>query len=145
MRIGVFAGSFDPFTIGHKAILDRSLGLFDKVIVAFGINRAKKEYMPLEERMERVRRAYSDDARVGVVSYEGLTIDLMSRVGAHYIIRGVRNPMDFEYERNMADVNRKLSGVETVLLVSDIEFSHVSSSLVRELASFGKDVSNMII
>lgn len=145
MKIGVFAGSFDPFTVGHKTIVDRSLELFDKVVVAFGINRAKKEYMPLNERMERVRKAYSDNPKVDVVSYEGLTVDLMKKIGAHYLIRGVRNSIDFEYERNIADINRKLLGVETVLLISDRNVSHISSSLVRELASFDKDVTDMII
>lgn len=145
MKIGVFAGSFDPFTVGHKTIVDRSLELFDKVVVAFGINRAKKEYMPLNERMERVRKAYSDNPKVDVVSYEGLTVDLMKEIGAHYLIRGVRNSIDFEYERNIADINRKLLGVETVLLISDRNVSHISSSLVRELASFDKDVTDMII
>ncbi|MBQ0007428.1 MAG: pantetheine-phosphate adenylyltransferase [bacterium] len=145
MKIGVFAGSFDPFTVGHKTIVDRSLELFDKVVVAFGINRAKKEYMPLNERMERVRKAYSDNPKVDVVSYEGLTVDLMKEIGAHYLIRGVRNSIDFEYERNIADINRKLLGIETVLLISDGNVSHISSSLVRELASFDKDVTDMII
>lgn len=145
MKTGVFSGSFDPFTVGHKAIVDRSLELFDKVIVAFGTNRAKKEYMPLEKRMERVRRAYAHEARVEVISYEGLTVDMMRDINAHYIIRGVRNTVDFEYERVMADVNRKLTGVETVLLIADMENSHISSSLVRELASFGKDITNMIV
>ena len=145
MRIGVFSGSFDPFTIGHKAIVDRSLGLFDKVVVAFGVNRAKKPYMPIEERIERVRQAYKGDSRVEVMSYEGLTVDLMEQLGAHYIIKGVRNSIDFEYERNMAEINRKLSGVETLILIADGEFAHVSSSLVRELASFGKDIEKYIV
>ena len=145
MRIGVFSGSFDPFTIGHKSVVDRSLELFDRVVVAFGINRAKQPFIPLDERMQRVREAYRDDPRVQVLSYEGLTVDLMQSLGAHYIIKGVRNAMDFEYERNMADINRRLSGVETILLIADPECAHISSSLVRELASFGKPIEHLIL
>lgn len=145
MRKALFAGSFDPFTIGHKAILDRSLLLFDEVIVAFGVNVHKSTFMPLEERMLRVKDAYKADERVKVVSYEGLTIDLAEKIGVDCLVRGVRNSADYEYEKTIAEVNRKLSGVETVLLIGDSDTGYVSSSLVRELAHFGKDFRELIV
>lgn len=145
MKIALFAGSFDPFTVGHKSIVDRSLLLFDEVVVAFGVNMNKTPYMPLEERMLRVKAAYNGNERVKVMSYEGLTVDVARKVGATCLVRGVRNVADYEYEKTMAEVNQKLSGVETVLLVADSATGYVSSSLVRELARFGKEIDNLII
>lgn len=145
MRKALFAGSFDPFTIGHKAIVDRALLLFDEVVVAFGVNVNKVPFMPIDERMTRVRKAYSGDDRVKVVSYEGLTVDLARNMGIDCLVRGVRDMKDFEYEKNMAEINRRLNGMETVLLIADAETGYVSSSLVRELAHFGKDINNLII
>lgn len=145
MKKALFAGSFDPFTIGHKAVLDRALLLFDEVVVAFGVNICKCSFMPLEERISRVKEAYKDNDRVKVVSYEGLTVDLAKEMGATCLVRGVRNVADYEYEKTIAEVNQKLSGVETVLLVADSETGYVSSSLVRELSRFGKNVDNLII
>jgi len=145
MRKALFAGSFDPFTIGHKAILDRALTLFDEVIVAFGVNVNKKPFMSIEERMSRVREAYRDDNRVSVMSYEGLTVDLAKEMDVACLIRGVRDIKDYEYEKTMAEVNQRLSSVETVLLIADCDTGYVSSSLVRELAHFGKNIDNLII
>jgi len=145
MRKALFAGSFDPFTIGHKAIVDRALMLFDEVVVAFGVNVNKVPFMPIDERMARVRKTYSGDDRVKVVSYEGLTVDLARNMGIDCLVRGVRDMKDFEYEKNMVEVNRRLNGMETVLLVADTETGYVSSSLVRELAHFGRDINNLII
>ncbi len=145
MKRALFAGSFDPFTIGHKAIVDRSLMLFDEVVVAFGVNVMKTPFMPLEERMDRVRAVYKDDDRVKVVSYEGLTVDLAKEMEVTCLLRGVRNAIDYEYEKTIAEVNQKLCGIETVLLVADSETGHVSSSLVRELAHFGKEIDKLIV
>lgn len=145
MKIAIFTGSFDPFTIGHKDVVDRALSIFDKVVIAFGVNLQKEPFMPIEERMERVKRVYAGDERVEVTSYQGLTIDLAKRYNTHYIIKGVRNAIDFEYERNMADINKRLGGLETVLLFANDEKAHVSSSLVRELVRFGKPADEYIV
>jgi len=145
MRRALFAGSFDPFTIGHKAIVDRALLLFDEVVVAFGVNVMKVPFMPLDERMTRVNEAFNGDDRVKVVSYEGLTVDLAKKMGVDCLLRGVRDIKDFEYEKNIAEINRRLNGMETVLMIADTDTGYVSSSLVRELAHFGKDIDNLIV
>lgn len=144
LRIALFPGSFDPFTRGHQAIVERALPMFDKLVIAIGINRAKKGWMPVEERLERLEQLYAEEPRVEVVTYETLTMDLAAQYGAKYILRGVRSVTDFEYERTIADANRRIAGLETIFLISDAETSHISSSLVRELASFGHDVSNLL-
>ena len=144
MRIALFPGSFDPFTRGHQAIVERALPMFDKLVIAIGVNRAKKGWMPIEERLERLRALYADEPRVEVVTYETLTMDLAKEYGAKYILRGVRSVTDFEYERTIADANRKIGGLETIFLISDAETAHISSSLVRELASFGHDVTDLL-
>ena len=145
MRRALFAGSFDPFTIGHKAIVDRALALFDEVVVAFGVNVAKTPFMPVDKRMERVRRAYQDEPRVRVMSYECLTVDFARQIDAGFLVRGVRNAIDYEYEKTIAEANRRLAGIETVLLIADSDTGYVSSSLVRELSKFGKDVTDLIL
>lgn len=143
-RIAVFPGTFDPFTLGHQALVSRALGLFDEVVVAIGINDAKHTLFSLEERMEAIRRLYHGEPRVRVVSYDTLTVDLAKTLGAGFILRGVRSVADFEYEKTIADVNRRLSGIETVILFTEPEYAHISSSVVRELMRFGKDVSPFV-
>ena len=144
MRIALFPGSFDPFTRGHQAIVERALPMFDKLVIAIGVNRAKKGWMPVEERFERLRELYAKESRVEVVTYETLTMDLAAQYSAKYILRGVRSVTDFEYERTIADANRRIAGLETIFLISDAETSHISSSLVRELASFGRDITDLL-
>ncbi len=143
-RIAVFPGTFDPFTLGHQALVSRALGLFDEVVVAIGINDAKHTLFSLEERMEAIRRLYHGEPCVRVVSYDTLTVDLAKTLGAGFILRGVRSVADFEYEKTIADVNRRLSGIETVILFTEPEYAHISSSVVRELIRFGKDVSPFV-
>lgn len=144
MRTAIFPGTFDPFTIGHDALVRRALNLVDELYIAIGINTEKRTMLTLDERITRIKALYEDDPRVHVVSYEGLTTDFAQSIGAQLIIRGVRNTIDFEYERNIADVNRMLTGIETVLLISEPEYAAISSSVVRELAHFGKDVSKYL-
>ena len=144
LRIALFPGSFDPFTRGHRAIVDRALPLFDKLVIAIGVNRAKKGWMPVEERLEKLRALYANEPRVEVIAYETLTMDLAAEYGAKYVLRGVRSMADFEYERTIADANRKIGGLETIFLISDTDTAHISSSLVRELAAFGHDVSDLL-
>ncbi len=144
MRTAVFPGTFDPFTIGHDALVRRALNVVDELYIAIGINTGKHTMLSLDERMERIATLYGDEPRIHVLSYEGLTTDFAQSVGAQFIIRGVRSAIDFEYERNIADVNRMLTGIDTLLLMSEPQYTAISSSMVRELAHFGKDISDYI-
>lgn len=138
---GLFPGSFDPFTLGHADIVERSLRLFGEVIVAVGYNERKAGWLPVEERVRALTELYHDELRVRVVSYSGLTIELAGQLGATAIIRGVRNSQDFLYEEQQAEVNRRLSGVDTIFLPTRPELACISSSMVRELAHFGRDIA----
>lgn len=142
--IAVFPGSFDPFTKGHFSIAERAAKLFSPLYIAIGINESKISSGELNERLDNIRKATSNLEGVKVVAYTGLTADLCKELGAEVIVRGVRSVTDFEYERNMADVNRRLAGIETVLLYSLPELSAVSSSLVRELRHFGVDTTEFL-
>ena len=144
MKIGIFVGSFDPFTIGHDAIVHRSLPLFDKVVIGVGINERKKCMLSAEERTERIARLYADEPKIEVKAYSDLTIDFARREGAEYIIKGVRSVKDFEYEREQAAINRRLSSIETLLLFAEPELESISSSVVRELKHFGRDISKFL-
>lgn len=143
-HIAFFAGSFDPFTIGHASIVQRALGLFDEIVVGVGINPIKTSAEEAERRAKHIVRLYENEPRIVVSTYSGLTVDAACDAGATCLLRGVRSVKDFEYERDMADINRQLSGLETVLLYSLPEYSAVSSSMVRELQAFGKDVSRYL-
>ncbi|MBQ8736392.1 MAG: pantetheine-phosphate adenylyltransferase [Bacteroidaceae bacterium] len=144
MKKALFAGSFDPFTRGHQSIVDRTLAIADEVVIAIGVNSGKTPMFSLEQRTEMIRRVYAGNERVSVESYSGLTTDFAQSVGATFLVRGVRSIMDFETEKNIADVNRKLTGIETVLLITEPEFSSISSSIVRELMSYGRDVTEFL-
>ena len=143
MKTGVFVGSFNPFTIGHESIVRRSLALFDKLVIGVGVNTAKEDNEG-ESRVGRIARLYTDEPRVEVRSYTDLTVDFARREGAQFIVKGVRSVKDFEYEREQADINRRLSGLETILLFAEPGMEAVSSSLVRELQRFGRDVSEFL-
>ena len=140
----IFTGSFDPFTIGHDDILRRALPLFSRIVIGVGVNERKQYMHTAEERCAAISRIYEGEAKIEVKVYSDLTVDFARREGAAYIIKGVRSVKDFEYEREQADINRQLSGVETLLLYSDPRFSSVSSSMVRELIHFGQDVSRYL-
>ena len=142
--IAIFTGSFDPFTVGHDDILRRALPLFSRIVIGVGVNERKQYMLSAEERCADIRRIYASEPKVEVKTYSDLTVDFARREGAAYIIKGVRSVKDFEYEREQADINRQLSGVETLLLYSDPRFSSVSSSMVRELIHFGQDVSRYL-
>ena len=142
IRTGVFVGSFNPFTIGHDSIVRRALPLFDRLVIGVvGDNVHKPDMPPAMERMEAIRRLYSDEARIEVKPYHGLAMDFAKAEGAQYIIKGVRSVSDFEYEQWQADFNRRLGGIETILLYTEPELSSVSSSALRELQHFGVDVT----
>ena len=141
---GIFIGSFDPYTIGHDDILRRALPLFDRIVIGIGVNERKSYMQCAEERMKTIKAIYADEPKVEVKTYSDLTIDFARRENARYIIKGVRSVKDFEYERDQADINRELSGIETLLLYADPRYSAVSSSMVRELIHFGQDVSSYL-
>lgn len=141
----LFPGSFDPFTKGHLDLVQRALKIADSVVIAVGVNESKKCMFTAQERVDAIARYFASEPRVSVMSYSGLTMDLVRDTKADAILRGVRNVTDFEFERNMADVNAKVGGVQTIMLASAPELQHISSSVVRELALFGHDVSDMII
>lgn len=140
-RIALFPGTFDPFTLGHQSLVSRVLTFADAVVIAIGINEKKHTYYTLEQRVEALRKLYADEPRVKVITYSGLTVDVAQQEGACFILRGVRSVIDFEYEKSIADVNRQLTGIETLLLFTEPAYAHISSSVVRELLHFGKDVS----
>lgn len=144
MKTAIFPGSFNPFTIGHKSIVDRGLQLFDRVIIAVGYNIRKDGHEQAEERAKAIRSIFSDNKAVEVESYSGLTVDFYRKKHADAILRGIRDISDFEYERRMADINRRIAGAETVMLIADPELGCVSSSMVRELDEFGYDISQFL-
>ena len=141
MKRAIFPGSFDPFTIGHHDIVLRGLQLFDEIIIGIGHNISKRDAFPLEERLAAIQSAFKSEPRVKVMAYDGLTVDFAAQQQAQFILRGVRSVQDFEYERNIAEANKQLSGIETVLLYTRPEYAHISSTLLRDLHSHGKDIS----
>lgn len=144
MKTGIFVGSFDPFTVGHDSILRRALPLFDMVVIGVGVNERKKSMLCAEERTERIARLYANEPKIEVKAYSDLTIDFARREGAKYIIKGVRSVKDFEYEREQAAINRRLSSIETLLLFAEPELESISSSVVRELHNFGRDITEFL-
>jgi len=144
MKVAIFPGTFDPFTIGHLSLVNRGLKLVDKIIIAIGVNANKKTFYSLKQRIETISKLFEQEPRIAVQSYEGLTVDFAREVGAEFILRGIRSVYDFEYEKNIADVNRKISGIETFVLFTEPEHTHISSSIVRELLSYGKNVDEFI-
>lgn len=143
-RTVLFAGTFDPYTRGHHALVERALAMFDKVVVAVGRNLGKNCMFSLEERVSAIEKVYAGNDRVSVAVYDTLTMDFARSVGAVALLRGVRSVKDFEYERDIADMNLRLGGMDTVLLISEPEYASVSSSVVRELIKYGKDVSSLL-
>lgn len=140
MRKAIFPGTFDPFTLGHHSIVKRALTFMDEVIIGIGVNENKHCFQPIEKRLESIKKLYTDEPSVKVMAYNGLTVDFAQEQGASFIVRGIRTVKDFEYEEGIADINRKLSGIETIFLFTEPELTSVSSSMVRELLHYGKDV-----
>jgi len=144
-KIGIFVGSFDPFTVGHDSIVRRALGLFDRLVIGVvGDQVHKPDMQPAEQRMKAISELYQDEPRIEVKPYYGLAIEFAQQEGARYIVKGVRSVKDFEYEREQADINRQIGGIETILLYAEPHLASVSSSVVRELKHFGKDVSEFL-
>ena len=144
-KTALFPGSFDPFTSGHLNILTRALAIFDEVVVAVGINQAKKGFFTMEQREDIIRQATKNLSGVRIISYDCLTIDLCQQLGIRHIIRGVRNMTDFDNEQAIADANRHLAPeVDTIIIPTAQEYSHISSSAVRDVVSHKGDISQFI-
>ncbi len=143
-RIAILPGSFDPFTIGHESLVSRGLELVDEIVIAIGVNNTKQTYFTAEQRLAMISELYKNNQAVRVESYSSLTVDFAKEVGAKFVLRGVRTVSDFEYERTIADMNRAISGVDTIVLFTEPSLSHVSSSLVRELLKYNHDITHFI-
>lgn len=144
-KIAVFPGSFDPITKGHESVLKRALPLFDKLYIAIGINAEKKEFFSIEKRMEWINFVFEDYPSVEVIKYQGLTVDLCKKVNAKYILRGLRTSADFEFERSIGQINRKLyPGIETVFILTAPEYTSLNSSIVRDILRHGGDANQFV-
>lgn len=144
MRRAIFPGSFDPFTIGHFSIVKRGLNIFDEIVIGIGHNQSKRTHFSIEKRIEMIQEAFEDEPRVKVQAYSTITVDFAMEVNADFILRGLRSVGDFEYERTIGDNNRILTGVETVILFTEAEYAHISSTVARDLISYGKDISSFL-
>ncbi|MDR2823896.1 MAG: pantetheine-phosphate adenylyltransferase [Prevotellaceae bacterium] len=137
----IFPGTFDPFTIGHYNVVHRGLELFDEIIIAIGTNQTKATMFPLQTRQKMAQQAFADEPRVRVEAYDCITVDFAKQMNANCILRGIRSVSDFEYEHSIAAANRKLTGIETVILFTEFEHAYISSTVVRDLIHYGKDIS----
>ena len=144
MKKAIFPGSFDPITLGHVDIINRGVTLFDEVIIAIGENSSKNYMFSLEERKRFIENTFKDNPKVSVVSYSGLTTDFCKEIGVEFILRGLRNPADFEFEKAIAQTNRHLSTLETVFLLTSAQTSFISSSIVREIIRFDGDYQKLV-
>jgi len=144
-NIALFPGSFDPITIGHVDIVKRALPLFDKIVVGVGHNSQKKYLFDLEQRIEHINLIFKDTDKVEVANYQELTVTFCKKIGAKYILRGLRSAADFEYERQISQLNQSMdSELETVFLISQPKYSHISSTIVREIIKFGGDLGEFL-
>ena len=144
-RIAIFPGSFDPFTIGHESIVQRALPLFDKIIIAIGYNSDKRQFFPVEKRMQWIQEAFKNDPKIEVDSYQGLTVEYCQEKKATHILRGLRTAADFEYERAIAQINKKMNyDLESIFLLTTPEHTPITSTIVRDIIRHGGDASQFL-
>lgn len=144
MKIGLFPGSFDPFTKGHEVVVKKALSLFDQVVIGVGINTSKVYMFDTEKRLAHIQHLFADEPKVKVVTYQKMTVDFCQEIGAQYIIRGLRDTKDYEYERAIAHMNKSMSPIETVLFFTDPEFSSISSTIIREIHKNGASIEQFV-
>src|SRR6056300_361831 len=144
MKKAVFPGSFDPITIGHEDIIRRGLDLFDEIVVAVGVNADKRYQFSLEERLAFIQATFKDEPKITVTTYQGLTVDYCKQINADFILRGLRNPADFEFEKAIAHTNRTLTKIETVFLLTASNKAFISSSIVRDVLKHQGDISALV-
>ena len=144
IRTAIFPGSFDPFTVGHEDVVRRGLSLFEKIIIAVGYNSNKKDFFPIEDRMQWIRDVFTDNDHVLVEKYEGLTVEFAKETQCTHILRGIRTAADFEYERAIAQVNKAMSGIDSVFLLTTPEHTPVNSSIVRDIIKHGGNASQFL-
>ena len=144
MKRAIFPGSFDPLTLGHYDIIKRGVTLFDEIIVAIGVNASKKYMFSLEERQQFIVDAFKDESKVKVVTYEGLTVDFCQKNNVEFILRGLRNPADFEFEKAIAHTNRDLAPIETIFLLTSADTSYIASSIVRDVIRNNGDYTKLV-
>jgi pantetheine-phosphate adenylyltransferase len=143
-RIGLFPGSFDPFTKGHEAVVKKALLLFDEVIIGIGTNTSKNYLFSLEKRKEHIRSLFPDESHVKIETYQKLTVDFCKEIGAGYIIRGLRDSKDFEYEKSIAHMNHDISGIETVFFLTDQQYGAINSTIIREIFRNGGNIKPFV-
>ena len=144
-KIAVFPGSFSPFSLGHKAVVDSALPLFDKVIIAVGNNPKKNQYFSIKKRLKWINDVYKNMPKISVERYEGLTVDFCKTVNANFIVRGLRDSHDFKFEKNIAQMNKKLNAeIETIFIITPPDLSHISSTILRDIIKNGGDISTFI-
>jgi len=144
MKRAIFPGSFDPITLGHEDVIKRAIDLFDEIIIGVGVNNDKKYLFDLEQRVHFIKQTFENNPKIKITTYQGLTISYCKQVEADYILRGLRNPADFEFEKAIAQTNRKLSGVETIFLLTSPDTAFISSSIVRDVYRNGGDISSLV-
>ncbi len=144
MQRALFPGSFDPLTLGHVDVVERALPFFDEIVIAAGINTDKSYMFSVAQRMDFIKKTFAHQSKIKVTSYEGLTVDFCKKIEANAIVRGLRNPADFEFEKAVAQINRKLSGIETLFLLTDANTAYISSSMVRDIIANKGDYSSLV-
>lgn len=144
MKRAIFPGTFDPFTIGHYSIVMRGLEIFDEIVIGIGTNQSKQTLFSVENRLELISQAFKGESRVRIEAYNSLTVDFALAMDAKFVLRGLRSVGDFEYERTIGDTNRILTGLETVILFTESAYAHISSTVARDLISYGKDISDFL-
>jgi len=144
MKKAVFPGSFDPITLGHVDLIYRGLEIFDEIIIAIGVNADKKQLFSLEDKIQQIKKTFKNEPRIKVTSYKGLTVDFCKSINSKYILRGLRNSSDFNYEQSIAQTNSSLSYIESVFLISSPQLTHISSTIVRDIIRNGGDYKSLV-